>query len=59
MSKIVKAICPVCGKEYKYREEYAMNNRTCPTRECKDKLQKIEQRLRDNVEGCQGFEVVE
>ena len=36
---IITAICPICGKEYKFREEYYMKNKTCPTRECKNKYQ--------------------
>lgn len=39
MEKIVTAICPICGKEYKYRKEYFMKNVTCPSRECKNKYQ--------------------
>jgi hypothetical protein len=40
-SPIVRALCPICGKEYKYRKEYAMKNKTCPTRECKNALHKL------------------
>jgi hypothetical protein len=35
-SVLVTAICPICGKEYRYRDIYFMKNRTCPSRECKE-----------------------
>ena len=62
MSQIIKAICPICGKEYRYRDIYFMKNYTCPSRDCKEKFQniktKIDRKLSSVIEGCEGFEIL-
>ncbi len=32
---IVWAVCPICGKIYRYRDIYFMKNMTCQSRECR------------------------
>jgi hypothetical protein len=48
---IVFAVCPVCGKGYRYRKEYFMKNKTCPSRECKGKYQEESVKTMRNLIG--------
>ncbi len=49
MENIVTVLCPICGKEYRYRKEYFIKNMTCSSRKCKDKYQ--EGQIKDQKRG--------